>query len=53
METPLEQILIKRYKSEMIAYIASHPEDFDELVNLAITDKPPYSWRAAWLLFNY
>jgi hypothetical protein len=30
----------------------SHPEDFEEAINLAISDKQPYSWRAAWLLWS-
>jgi hypothetical protein len=30
----------------------SHPEDFEEAIKLAITDKQPYSWRAAWLLWS-
>lgn len=36
----------------MISYLASHPEDFDEAIKLAISDKQPYSWRAAWLLWS-
>jgi hypothetical protein len=30
----------------------SHPEDFEEAIKLAIADKQPYSWRAAWLLWS-
>jgi hypothetical protein len=36
----------------MIAYLKAHPEDFDEAVCLAIADKQPWSWRAAWLLWS-
>ena len=36
----------------MISYLKSHPEDFDEAINLAIADKQPYSWRASWLLWS-
>ena len=36
----------------MIAYIASHPNAFEELIELAIANKQPYSWRAAWLLWS-
>ena len=35
----------------MISFMASHSEYFEEAVALAISDKQPYSWRAAWLLF--
>jgi hypothetical protein len=52
METKLEHILTNTYKAEMISYLKSHPEDFNEAVRLAIADKQPYSWRAAWLLWS-
>lgn len=51
-ETKLEHILTHSYKADMISYMKSHPEDFEEAVNLAISDKQPYSWRAAWLLWS-
>jgi len=52
METALEHILISSYKEGMIAFLKDHPEYFDEAIALAITDKQPYSWRAAWLLWS-
>ncbi len=52
VETELEHILTHSYKSDMISYMKSHPEDFEEAINLAIADKHPYSWRAAWLLWS-
>lgn len=52
METALEHILTSAYKDEMIAYMHNHPEDFNEAIELAILDKQPYSWRAAWLLWS-
>jgi hypothetical protein len=52
METALEHILTSCYKTEMISYMAAHPEDFNEAIKLALSDKPPYSWRAAWLLWS-
>ncbi|MCK9617614.1 MAG: hypothetical protein M0R21_07230 [Lentimicrobiaceae bacterium] len=52
MKTKLEHILTHSYKADMISYMKSHPEDFDELIKLAIADKQPYSWRAAWLLWS-
>jgi hypothetical protein len=36
----------------MIDYLNSHPDDFDEAVSLALSDKQPYSWRAAWILWS-
>jgi len=36
----------------MISYLKSHPDDFEEIIKLAIVDKQPYSWRAAWLLWS-
>lgn len=52
METKLEFILTNSYKSEMISYQKTHPEDFEEAIKLAISNKQPYSWRAAWLLWS-
>jgi len=50
METPLENILSNFYKDEMISFMETHPEYFEEAIKLAISDKQPYSWRAAFLL---
>lgn len=36
----------------MFTYVKSHPEDFEELITLAMGDKPIYSWRASWLLWS-
>jgi hypothetical protein len=52
METELEYVLTHSYKADMISYIKSHPEYFEEAIKLAISDKQPYSWRAAWLLWS-
>jgi len=52
METALEQTLTTAYKDEMISYLTSHPEYFTEAIELAISNKQPYSWRAAWLLWS-
>ena len=48
----LEHILTSSCEADMIFYIASHPEDFKEATKLAISNKQPYSWRAAWLLWS-
>lgn len=52
METALEKTLTGCYKDEMISFMNAHPEYFDEAVELAVEDKQPYSWRAAWLLWS-
>jgi hypothetical protein len=52
METELEKVLMSFYKTDMIQYLATHPESFNEAINLALADKQPYSWRAAWLLWS-
>jgi len=52
METALEHILTNTYKLDMIAYMAAHPDAFQEAVQLAVSDKQPYAWRAAWLLWS-
>jgi len=51
-ETNLEYTLTNMYKDDLISYIASHQDDFPELIKLSISDKKPYSWRAAWLLWS-
>lgn len=52
METKLEHILTHSYKADLVSYMKSHPEDFDELIKLSIADKQPYSWKASWLLWS-
>jgi len=48
----LEQTLTTCCKADMISYMATHPEDFEEAISLAISNKQPYSWRSAWLLWS-
>ena len=52
METALENILTNEYKDGMISFMDAHPEVFKEAIELAISNKQPYSWRAAWLLWS-
>ena len=52
METPLEHILMTFFKEDMISFLNSHPEYFKEAIELAVSDKQPLSWRAAWLLHS-
>lgn len=51
-ETAFEHILMNSYKEQMISSVKTHPEYFDEAIKLAISDKQPYSWRSAWLLWS-
>ena len=52
METKLENRLLNSHKSDLISYIKSNPTCFNELIQLSIIDKQPYSWRAAWLIWS-
>jgi len=52
METRLEHVLTHFYKEGMIRHLAEHPEDFEEALQLAVSNKQPYSWRSAWLLWS-
>jgi hypothetical protein len=52
LESILENKLTNSYKEEMISFMNDHPEFFEEAIHLAISDKQPYSWRAAWLLWS-
>ncbi len=48
--TELERVLIDSYKDGMVAYVNSGPTEFDELIELTLTNKQPFSWRAAFIL---
>ena len=52
MESAFEHKLMNSYKDEMISFMNAHPEFFDQAIKLAISDKQPYAWRAAWLLWS-
>ncbi len=52
MGTTLENKLLNSYKDEMISFMHAHPEYFEEAIQLAISDRQPYAWRAAWLLWS-
>lgn len=52
MESELEHKLLNSYKKDMISFMNSHPECFEEAVELALSDKQPYSWRAAFVLWS-
>lgn len=52
MESVLENKLMTLYKDELISFLNSNPEHFDEAIQLATSDKQPYSWRAAFLLWG-
>ncbi|MFH1196756.1 MAG: hypothetical protein V1720_13725 [bacterium] len=41
------------YKNEWISFLNSHPEYFEEAIQLAVSDKQPYSWRSAFLLGSF
>ncbi|NNG09559.1 MAG: hypothetical protein HKM92_05280, partial [Arenibacter sp.] len=52
METKLEHALMHSHKEEMIAFMDANPDYFEEAIELAVNNKQPYSWRAAWLLWS-
>lgn len=52
METPFEHILLNSHKAYLISYMNEYPLSFEEAIKLTLTDKKPYSWRAAWLLWS-
>jgi len=52
LESLLKHKLLNSYKDEMILFMDAHPEFIKEAIQLAIADKQPYSWRAAWLLWS-
>jgi hypothetical protein len=50
MNSQLKSKLISSYKEEMVAFLKSQPEHFNEAIELAISDDQPFAWRAAFLL---
>lgn len=52
MLSKIEEILLKFYKEQMIVYVNNNPDSLNELLKLAISDKQPFAWRAAWLLWS-
>lgn len=50
MNTNLEDILHNSYKKGMVAYVKNNPEVIGELMKLSITNKKPFSLRAALIL---
>jgi hypothetical protein len=52
MNTQLDQVLSTLYKEGMIEWLNAHPEAFDDTVRLALDNRQPFSWRAAWLLWS-
>lgn len=50
--TPLEICLTHNYKDRMVAFLKAHPVCWEEAIKLAVSNKQPYSWRAAWLLWS-
>ena len=51
MKTEFEHVLTSTYKDGMISYMSDHPGAFEEAIELAVSNKQPYSWRSAWLLW--
>lgn len=50
MESQLKSKLLSFYKEEMVAFLKSQPEHFNEAIELAISDDQPFAWRSAFLL---
>lgn len=52
MLTALESKLICSYKDEMVYFLKSNPQYFNEAIDLAISNKQPFAWRSAFLIFD-
>lgn len=46
----LEQILIRRNKSEMADFCQQDSNNFDQVMLFALKNEAPLCWRAAWLI---
>jgi len=52
-ETEFERLLLRSYSINMVAYMKTHPKALIEALELAISDKQPYAWRAAQLVWKF
>jgi hypothetical protein len=52
IESALERKLIDSSKDKTVSFLNSHPEYFTEAIELAVSDKQPFSWRAASLVWS-
>jgi len=50
MSDELRSILIRRSKPDMIKFLRSKPQYFQETLRLAINNEPDLSWRSAWVI---
>ena len=50
MTSQLKSKLLSSYKEEMVAFLKSQPEYFNEALELAISDDQPFAWRSAFYL---
>lgn len=50
--THLERVILTSYKKDVISFVLSEQDRFDELVHLTLSNKQPVSWRANSVL-NY
>ena len=44
--------LANSFMARLISYKSTHQDYFEEAFQLAISEKQPYAWRAAWLLWS-
>ena len=50
MQSELKSILLKRRKAEMVEFYQTHPECFEEAMEMALSHEDPFCWRAAWMI---
>lgn len=50
MSSILKEKLLSLHKEEMVAFLKSNSELFDEALQLALSDEHPFCWRAAFYL---
>lgn len=51
MQESLRDMLNARLrKEELTTFIEKNPDQFDQVIKIALTDQQPEAWRAAWLL---
>jgi hypothetical protein len=53
MQITLDDLLTGQLgKQKMVLYLKNHPELFEDIVKISLTNKNPQCWRAAWMIFH-
>ena len=49
----LDQILKTERKEGLLAYLDNNPDEFEQIINIAMSGDHEYGWKASWLISSY